>query len=316
MLITCSIHSTEVASTHTAVEFAYRLLTEDKPRFKAILHNTILLLVPSLNPDGVDIVTRWYRRTLGTAYEGTSPPELYHHYVGHDNNRDWYMFTQPETRLTVSKLHNVWHPQIVYDVHQQGQYASRIFVPPWLDPIEPNVDAILAQEMNMIGTAMASDLTAAGKKGVAIHAAYDFWSPARHYQAFHGGLRILTESASARLATPVTVHRDQLDEQRSGLQRARAKLELSGAVGRRRVASARHHRLPVDRVRIVPVSGGDPARGAAAQFLSRRPAAIARTEPAAFLIPATQRDPGATRKLIETLEFGMVEVERTRTAAM
>ena len=202
VLLTCSIHSTEVASTHTAVEFAYRLLTEDKPRFRAVLHHTILLLVPSLNPDGVDLVTRWYRRTLGTANEGTSPPGLYHHYVGHDNNRDWYMFTQPETRLTVAKLHNVWHPQIVYDVHQQGEYASRIFVPPWLDPIEPNVDAILAQEMNMVGTAMAADLTAAGKKGVAIHAAYDFWTPARHYQAFHGGLRILTESASAKLATP------------------------------------------------------------------------------------------------------------------
>jgi len=120
VLLTCSIHSTEVASTHTAVEFAYRLLTEDKPHFRAILQNTILLLVPSLNPDGVDIVTRWYRRTLGTPFEGTSPPELYHRYVGHDNNRDWYMFTQPETRLTVAKLHNGWHPQIVYDVHQQG----------------------------------------------------------------------------------------------------------------------------------------------------------------------------------------------------
>ena len=92
----------------------------------------------------------------------------------------------------------MWHPQIVYDVHQQGAYASRIFVPPWLDPIEPNIDAILVQEMNMIGTAMAADLTAAGKTGVAIHAIYDFWTPSRHYQAFHGGLRILTESASAR----------------------------------------------------------------------------------------------------------------------
>ena len=76
VMLTCSIHSTEVASTHTAVEFAYRLLTEGTPRFRAILHNTILLLVPSLNPDGVDLVTRWYRRTMGTAYEGTSPPEL------------------------------------------------------------------------------------------------------------------------------------------------------------------------------------------------------------------------------------------------
>ena len=143
VMITCSIHSTELASTHTAVEFAWRLITEDKPRFRAILENTILILVPSLNPDGVDIVTQWYRKTLGTPFEGTSPPQLYHKYVGHDNNRDWYILSQPETRLVIGKLHNVWHPQIVYDVHQQQYNASRIMAPPWLDPIEPNIDAIL-----------------------------------------------------------------------------------------------------------------------------------------------------------------------------
>ena len=311
VLITCAIHSNEVASTHTAVEFAYRLLTEDKPRFRTILHNTILLLVPSLNPDGVDIVTRWYRRTLGTAYEGTSPPELYNRYVGHDNNRDWYMFTQPETRLTVAKLHNAWHPHIVYDVHQQSQYASRIFVPPWLDPIEPNVDAILAQEMNMIGTAMASDLTAAGKKGVAIHAAYDFWSPARHYQAYHGGLRILTESASARLATPVTIHHDQLDRNAVGYDAQRrswnhlepwegGEWHLRDIIDYQLIAfesclyQAAIHREDLLR-----------------NFYRVGQRAVARTEPAAFLVPAKQRDPGATRKLLETLDFGMVEIGRT-----
>ncbi len=109
------------------------MLTEDTPHIRAIYKNTIVILVPSLNPDGVDIVTRWYRKTLGTPFEGTQPPELYHKYVGHDNNRDWYIFSQVETRLTISKLHNVWHPQIVYDVHQQGENASRLFVPPWLD---------------------------------------------------------------------------------------------------------------------------------------------------------------------------------------
>ncbi|MCZ2151116.1 MAG: hypothetical protein LC126_25510, partial [Bryobacterales bacterium] len=92
VMITCSIHATEVASTHSAVEFAYRILTADKAKFRQILDNVILILVPSLNPDGVDIVTRWYRKTLGTPYEGTAPPELYQHYVGHDNNRDWYIF--------------------------------------------------------------------------------------------------------------------------------------------------------------------------------------------------------------------------------
>jgi hypothetical protein len=310
VLLTCSIHSTEVASTHTAVEFAYQLLTEDTPRFRAILHNTILMLVPSLNPDGVDLVTRWYRRTLGTPYEGTSPPELYQHYIGHDNNRDWYMFTQPETRLTVEKLHNAWHPQIVYDVHQQSEYASRIFVPPWLDPIEPNVDAILAQEMNMIGTAMATDLTAAGKKGVAIHAAYDFWSPARHYQAFHAGLRILTESASAQLATPVTIRRDELDEHALGYnarERSWNFLEpweggewrLRDIIDYQLIAfesclyEAAIHREELLR-----------------NFYRVGERAIARREPAAFLIPAKQSDAGATRKLLETLALGMVEMGR------
>src|SRR3954451_3789190 len=150
VLLTCSIHATEVASTHSAVEFAYRILTDDKPRFHAILQNDILILVPSLNPDGVDIVTRWYRRTLGTSYEGTAPPELYQKYVGHDNNRDWYIFSQAETRLAVGKIQNVWHPQIVYDVHQQGPTASRIFFPPWLDPVDPNIDPIITQLCNSV----------------------------------------------------------------------------------------------------------------------------------------------------------------------
>ena len=111
---------------------------------------------------------------------------------------------------------SVWHPQIVYDVHQMGSNAARIFVPPWLDPIEPNIDAILMQESNMIGTAMAADLTAAGQQGVAIHAMYDFWTPSRHYQAFHGGMRILTESASAKLASPITVEPGQLERDALG----------------------------------------------------------------------------------------------------
>jgi hypothetical protein len=310
VLLTCSIHSAEVASTHTAVEFAYRLLTEDKPRFRAILHKTILLLVPSLNPDGVDIVTNWYRRTLGTLYEGKGPPELYHHYVGHDNNRDWFMFTQPETRLTVSKLHNVWHPQIVYDVHQQGEYASRIFVPPWLDPIEPNVDAILSQEMNMVGTAMAADLTAAGKKGVAIHAAYDFWTPSRHYQAFHAGLRILSESAGVKLATPVTIRRDQLEADAVGYnarERSWNFLEpweggewrLRDIIDYQLIAfESCLYQAAIHREELLR------------NFYRVGQRAIARTEPAAFLVPASQRDPGATRKLLETLAFGMVEISR------
>ncbi|WP_457826290.1 M14 family zinc carboxypeptidase, partial [Staphylococcus aureus] len=88
VLITCTIHATEIASTHTAVEFAYKMATAADSKSLGILNNTIIMLVPSLNPDGLDIVTKWYRSTLNTPYEGTSPPELYQKYTGHDNNRD------------------------------------------------------------------------------------------------------------------------------------------------------------------------------------------------------------------------------------
>src|SRR5439155_774686 len=83
------------------------------------------------------------KTTLGTTAEGSDPPELYHHYTGHDNNRDWYAFTQVETQLVVDSLYNVWHPEIVHDIHQQDSDGSRLFLPPYLDPVEPNVDPLL-----------------------------------------------------------------------------------------------------------------------------------------------------------------------------
>src|SRR5882724_4327426 len=98
VLITCGIHSTEVGSYLSSMLVAYQLASSNRPEIKDILKNTIILLVPSLNPDGVDIVKNWYDKTLGTPYEGTNPPELYHKYTGHDNNRDWYAFTQVETQ--------------------------------------------------------------------------------------------------------------------------------------------------------------------------------------------------------------------------
>ena len=313
VMITCSIHATEVASTQTAVEFAYRLITEDKPKFNAILANTIFILVPSLNPDGVDIVTQWYRKTLGTPYEGTAPPELYHRYVGHDNNRDWYIMSQPETRAVVSQFHNVWHPQIVYDVHQQGATASRMFVPPWLNPIEPNIDPIIAQLCNAIGAGMAADLTAAGKTGVAINAMYDFWTPARHYQAYHGGLRLLSESASARLATPITITPDQISSQALGYNpRERSWNYLEPWPG-----GEWHIRDIID-YQLIAIESclyqaalrrEDMLRA----FYKIGKRASEKTSPAAFLISKSQLDPGSARKMLDTLAFGQVEVDQTQT---
>jgi hypothetical protein len=210
VLITCGIHSTEVGSYLSSMLIAHRLASSNEPEVQEILRNTIILLVPSLNPDGVDIVKKWYDKTLGTPFEGTSPPELYHKYVGHDNNRDWYAFTQAETKITVDKIHNVWHPQIVHDIHQQGEFGSRLFLPPYMPPVEPNVPKQLVAGYTELGSWMASELRALGFQGITTNSTYDAWTPARAYSHYHGGVRILSETASARIASPITVKFEQL----------------------------------------------------------------------------------------------------------
>jgi hypothetical protein len=310
VMITCSIHATEVASTHTSIEFAYRLLTEDtNPKFKTILDNVIILLEPSQNPDGVDIVTRWYRKTRGTKWDGTSPPELYHHYVGHDDNRDWYIFSQPETRNTAA-LENNWHPQIVYDVHQMGENTARIFVPPWMDPVDPNIDPILAQICNMIGTGMAVDLAAAGKTGVAMNAMYDFWSPGRQYQAYHGGARILTESASAKLATPITVTPDRISDNALGYNpRERSWNYLSPWMsGTWRLRDIIDYQSIAWESLLYQAAVRRPDM--LRYFYEINKHNVERTTPYAFVVPVAQRDPGAAKKMLETLAFGDTEIER------
>ncbi|MCP5113532.1 MAG: hypothetical protein GY953_22080, partial [bacterium] len=225
---------------------------------------------------------------------------------------DWYIFSQAETRLAISKLHNVWHPQIVYDVHQQRPWGSRMFIPPWLDPVDPNIDPILAQLCNMIGAGMAADLTAAGKTGVVINASYDFWTPARHYQAYHGGMRILSESASAKLATPIEVKPSEIRGRGRGYDpKVRSWNYLEPWMGGKWTV-----RDIIDYQVIAwesclwqsAVRREDMLRA----FYRIGAKAVARTSPRAFVIPALQRDPGSAKKLMETLAFGMVEAERAK----
>jgi hypothetical protein len=220
------------------------------------------------------------------------------------------MFSQAETRLAIAKLHNVWHPQIVYDVHQQGAYSSRMFVPPWMDPIDPNIDPIIAQLCNAIGTGMAADLTAAGRTGVAINAMYDFWTPGRHYQAYHGGARILSESASARLATPIRVRPEELNQTAPGYSpRERSWNHLEPWPGGEwRVRDIIDDQLIAFESCLfqAAVRREDMLKG----FYRIGKRAVERVSPAAFVIPASQRDPGAASKLLETLAFGQVEIDR------
>jgi Zinc carboxypeptidase len=210
VLITCGIHSTEVGSTLSSMLIAYRLASSNEPEIQNILKNTIILLVPSLNPDGVDIVKNWYDKTLGTPFEGTDPPELYNKYTGHDNNRDWYAFTQVETQITVDKIHNVWHPQIVHDIHQQGTFGSRLFLPPYMAPVEPSVPKQIVDGYTELGNWIAKQMRGQGFQGITTNSTYDAWSPSRAYSHYHGGVRMLSETASCKIATPVTVRFDEL----------------------------------------------------------------------------------------------------------
>ncbi|HKG58216.1 MAG TPA: M14 family zinc carboxypeptidase [Pyrinomonadaceae bacterium] len=210
VLITCGIHSTEVGSYLSSTLIAHQLASSTEANVQKILDNTIVLLVPSLNPDGVDIVKNWYDKTLGTPFEGTDPPELYHKYTGHDNNRDWYAFTQIETQLTVDKIHNVWHPQIVHDIHQQGAMGSRLFLPPYMAPVEPNVPKPIVQGYTELGNWVAAEMRAKGFEGITTNSTYDAWTPARAYSHYHAGVRMLSETASARIASPLTLKFEEL----------------------------------------------------------------------------------------------------------
>ena len=131
--ITCSIHATEVGATQMSMLLAHWLATGASDDARAVLDNVILLLLPCTNPDGLIDVKTWYESTLGESYEGVMPPFLYQHYTGHDNNRDWFMFTQQETRLLVDHCFNAWRPHVVLDMHQTRSTGVRMMVPPFVN---------------------------------------------------------------------------------------------------------------------------------------------------------------------------------------
>ncbi len=227
VVISCSIHSTEIVASQMSMQLAYGLASQNDPDTLSILSNTILILVPSPNPDGVDIVAQHYRETLGTVLEGREPPRLYHYYAGHDDNRDWFMMNLKETKAVTRLLWHEWFPQIVYDVHQQGSNGSRFFVPPFYDPPNPHIAPLLLREVGLIGHKMAADVTAAGFTGILTNALYDTWwhGGFRTAPYYHNSIGILTEAASARLMSPSNVTREQL--MRSSTRGMRSAMEAT-----------------------------------------------------------------------------------------
>ena len=210
--ISCSIHSTEIVASQMSMNLAYDLATAKDSETLEILQNTILLLIPSSNPDGIDIVANWYRNNLGTKFEGTSPPELYHHYAGHDNNRDWFMLNLKETQSITKLFWQEWFPQIVYDVHQMGQNGARFVIPPFFDPPNPRISPLILREVGLVGYKMSADLQAENIAGVATNTTFDTWwhGGFRSAPYYHNSVGILSEAASADLMSPVTITEDRL----------------------------------------------------------------------------------------------------------
>ena len=219
VLVTCNIHSTEIASSQMAMEWAHDLVAANDPETKRRLDNVVLLLVPSLNPDGQLMVTDWYRKYLGTRYEGGELPWIYHHYTGHDNNRDWFMLTQIETKNMSRAVYHEWHPQIFVDEHQMGSNGPRMFIPPFADPVDPDVNPLIWREVNIIGSNMAFRLEQQHKSGLIYGYSFDaYWLGGTRNTGWWKNITgLLLETASARVATPIYVEPTELRGGTKGL---------------------------------------------------------------------------------------------------
>ena len=209
LLVGANVHGTEIGTSQMVNDLIYKLATERSPWIDHVLENVILLLIPSQNPDGQQVVVDWHDQNVGTPYEGAPLPELYHKYVGHDNNRDSYMLTQVETQLLNQITYKDWLPEVYLDQHQMGNRYARIFVPPFKNPANPNVDPLVWSEVNLLGQTMAAKLYEAGKTGVIWGELYSgFWAGANSTNPWwHNMVALLTETASADLATTVVQER-------------------------------------------------------------------------------------------------------------
>jgi hypothetical protein len=215
---TLSMHSTEVGPAQTLPLLAHRLASADDPETLRWLDDLVVMVVASLNPDGMDMMVHHYRESLDTAYEGGSMPGLYHHFVGHDNNRDFVALTQAESRAVSRLFSTEWYPQVLLDKHQMGRTGPRYFVPRYHDPIAENIDGDLWTWSDVFGSSMAKEIAASGLSGVASNWVFDeYWPGATTTSHWKNVISLLTECASARLATPVFVEKNERRVRGKGL---------------------------------------------------------------------------------------------------
>jgi hypothetical protein len=313
LFITCNIHSTEIGASQMAMEWAHALATAEDAETKRRLDEVVLLLLPSINPDGQIMETEWYRKNLGTRYEGSRMPWLYHHYVGHDNNRDWFMLTQKETQAVSRAVYQRWFPQVWLDEHQMGQTGPRIFVPPYAEPVDPDIHPLVWRDVNLIGSNMAFRLEQAKKQGVIYGYVFDaYWPGGTKNTAWWKNVSgLLTEVASARFATPVRIEANELQGGGKGLVEYGTQTNFpnpwpGGAWALRDIMD--YERIASDAIlETCAERRADFLRNALARAMDAI-ATYAATD--AFRIPATQRDAAGAQRLAALLAEHGVELKQ------
>ncbi len=308
------LHSTEVASGQMAAELMYDLVTRTDQEVMRILDNTIAIMIPCFNPDGEVMVVDWYNETVGTEYEGSGMPWLYHKYIGHDNNRDAFMTNTVESQYGAEILFREWIPQAYVDHHQMGAYGARIYVPPYAEPIRPAADPLVWREMSWYGAHIAYKEEEAGKSGVVNAAIYSGWGHMGFHwiTPFHNIAGMLTESASARLATPLFLHPDQLRGGSRGLPEYEQQTSFPNPWpgGWWRVRDI------VEQQKIAAIATLDIAARNRETVLKnaylkakRQTERGASGETVAYVVPAEQHDPLTAKKMVNKLLGQGIEVQ-------
>lgn len=311
------LHASEVAHAQHTIQLAYDLVTgDDDPEIQAILDNVILVLWPSINPDGQTLVADWYMANVGTQYEVSPTPFLYQKYIGHDNNRDGYMINQMESR-TVTRVDREWEPQIIYNHHQTSPFPTRIWIPPFAEPISPNVHPLMWRTVNLVGMSMAQALEERGQKGAThMGTGFDNWYPGfmDHANSFHNVVSLLTETALYRYATPhfYTIS-DFPDEDRDLRPKSLYASPWEGGWWRLRDA--------VDYMLTASVSVLDVAAKYKNDLLYNRYQAARDVvsqyragPPYAFFIGQDQRDPVSAVEMLRRLAYNGIDVKRLTSA--
>jgi hypothetical protein len=314
LLVTCNIHSSEIGTSQMAIEWAHQLATSQDPTVERWLDDVILLLMPSINPDGTDMIVEYYRKYVGTQWEGGRLPWLYHHYAGHDNNRDWYMLNLEETRIVNRLLHHEWFPQVFLDQHQMGSTTPRIFVPPYADPHTPLVHPLQWRLNDLVGTHMALRLEEQGKSGVITSYAYDAYWPGgtKNTACLKNVVGLLTEVASARIASPVYVDPGELAGGRKGLPEYKAQMNYPNPWrgGWWRLRDIIDYELIATNA-LVEVGSRYRAEILRACYEMARDAVQrgGAERPYAYIVPREQHDPAAATQLVEILRENGLEAE-------